>query len=112
MAATKYTLSNVNGYTTPVGNRALAVRNLSWDSGNYVNPTGVAIGKNSFGMRGIDTAWGGISKGGNYYVEAQLLSGAGSGAVTFRLFVLSTGVEVANGVALTADSVTVGVIGG
>ena len=112
MANAVYTLSNVNGYTTPIGSRALGIRKLSWNTGNYVNPTGYAASRQSFGLRGFDTAWGGISAGNHYRVEAQIVSGPGGATVNFRLFILSTGLEVANGVALIADSVTVGAIGG
>jgi hypothetical protein len=112
MANAVYKLSNVNGYTTPIGSRALGLRKLSWNTGNYVNPAGYAASRQSFGLRGFDTAWGGITAGGNYEVKAQIVSGAGGSTVNFRIFVLSTGLEVANGVALTADSVIVGAIGG
>ena len=111
MASVVYTLANVNGYTTPMGSRALGVRKLSWNTGNYVTG-GYAASRQSFGLRGFDTAWAGISAGGHYRVEAQIGSGAGGATVNLRLFVFATGVEVANGVALTADSVTVGAIGG
>lgn len=111
MANAVYKLSNVNGYTTPIGNRAMSVRTLSWNTGNYVTG-GYQAGKQSFGMRGIDSAFGGWSKGGNYRIEAQIQSGAGGATVNFRLLVAATGVEVGNGVALTADSVTVTVYGG
>ncbi|HKM84175.1 MAG TPA: hypothetical protein VJY15_24855 [Candidatus Acidoferrum sp.] len=112
MAAAVYTLANVNGYTTPIGSRALGIRKLSWNTGTYANPAGYAASRQSFGLRGFDTAWGGISAGGHYRVDAQIVSGPGGATVNFRLFILSTGVEVANGAALTADSVTVGAIGG
>jgi len=111
MANAVYKLANINGYTTPIGNRGLGVRTLSWNTGNYVTG-GYSAGNQSFGLRGFDTAWAGISKGGTYRVEAQIESGAGGKTVNFRLLVLATGLEVANGVALTADSVTVGAIGG
>ena len=111
MANAVYKLANVNGYTTPIGSRALGVRELSWNTGNYVTG-GYQASRQSFGLRGFDTAWGGWSAGGAYRVEAQIESGPGGGTVNFRLLVAATGVEVANGVALTADSVTVGAIGG
>jgi hypothetical protein len=112
MANAVYKLSNINKYSTTIGNVGMGIKTLSWNTGNYVNPTGYSADKNSFGLRGFDTAWGGISKGGNYEVRAQILSGSGGRFANFRLFVLSTGLEVANGVALIADSVTVGAIGG
>lgn len=111
MANAVYNLANVNGYTSPIGSRALGVRKLSWNGGNYVTG-GYAASRQSFGLRGFDTAWGGVSAGGNYRVEAQLTSGPGSGTMNLRLFVTSTGAEVGNGVALTADSVTIGAVGG
>jgi len=111
MANVKTAVKNVFGYTTPVGNRALAVRQLSWDNGNYVAATGLVVQRQTFGLRGIDTAWAGISVGKNYRVEAQL-SGPAASQVAFRLFVYATGVEVVDGAALTADSVMIGVIGG
>lgn len=104
------TVTNINGYTTPIGNRALAVKEIAWNTGNYP-AGGFPIGKQTFGLRGIDTAWGGISNGGHYYVETQVLT-PGASQVSVRLFVLSTGIEVATGAALTADYVTIGVIGG
>jgi hypothetical protein len=116
MAAAVYKLGNVNGYTTPIGSRALGVRVLSWNNGTYTNTSatvgGYQASRQSFGLRGFDTAWGGITKGGNYRVDAQLVNGPGGQFVNFRLYVISTGLEVANGAALTADSITVGAIGG
>lgn len=111
MADAKSTVTNINGYTTPIGNRALAVKKLSWDGGHYVAATGIVVGRQTFGLRGIDTAWAGISVGKNYRVEAQL-SGPAADSVTLRLLVFATGIEVADNAPLTADEVNVGVIGG
>jgi DNA-directed RNA polymerase beta' subunit len=104
------TLTNINGYTTPIGNRALAAKKFSWNNGNYV-AGGFIIGKNTFGLRGIDCGFATMSAGGNYEVEVQV-AGPSAGQINVRLIVVATGIEVAGGAALTADSTVVMVIGG
>lgn len=101
----------VPGYTTSFGNRAAGVKRIVWDSGNYVTG-GIIVHRQSYGMRGFDAVPSpGFSEGGHYIVQTQLASpGASSFAV--RLIIPATGLEVANGVALTADAVEIMAFGG
>lgn len=110
MANAKTTVKNVNGYTTVFGNRSASVKSVSWDTGNYI-AGGLSLGKQGFGFRGFDWGGAGMSTGSNYVVIVQnpLVGGA---TLKLRLIVAATGVEVAGGAPLTADSVQVFAIGG
>lgn len=110
MANAKTTIKNVNGYTTALGNRGAAVKSVSWDTGNYI-AGGLSLGRQSFGLRGFDWGAAGMSTGSNYIaiVQNPLIGG---GTLKLRLIVAATGVEVAGGAPLTADSVQVFAIGG
>jgi hypothetical protein len=109
MANAATTVTNVNGYTTPIGNRALSVKKVAWNTGNYV-AGGLIVYKQTFGLRGIDIAHApGISAGGNYQVLCQVTV-PGANQLAIRLFVAGT--EVTAGTALTADSTVLSVIGG
>lgn len=108
-AATK--LANVNGYTTAMGNRGVGAIVLSWDTGNYP-AGGLTLGRQSFGLRGFDAGFAGVTAGGNYIALVQNPGRPGSATLRVRLIVLATGVEVGTGVALTADSVVVVAVGG
>lgn len=110
MANAVGTVTNVNGYTTPIGNRALACKKFAWNAGNYVTG-GFKIGVQTFGLRGIDGGFATMSVGGNYECEVQIPA-IGASYLNVRLIVVATGLEVANGVALTADSTSLVVIGG
>lgn len=108
------TITNIPGYTTPIGNRALAVKKFSWNNGNYV--AGGAAGSmkifaQGFGLRGFDASIACLSAGGNYIVQIQVAQPGAQSAIV-RLYVATTGAEVANAAALTADFAMIGMIGG
>lgn len=101
----------VAGYTTSFGNRAAGVKRIVWDNGNYV-AGGFVIHRQSYGMRGFDAVPApGFSEGGNYIVQTQL-AGPGASSFKVRLIIPGPGLEVAAGVALTADAVEILAIGG
>lgn len=110
MADARTTVANVNGYTTSMGNRGAAVKKVSWDTGNYI-AGGLVLSYRGFGLRGFDAGFAGVSVGSNYVAIVQVPAIGGQTA-KLRLIVLATGVEVAGGAALTADSVSVFMVGG
>lgn len=107
-----FTVTNVNGYTTPIGNRALSVKKISWLTGDqYVQGTGFKIGVQTFGLRGIDSAQGQISAGGTIICECQVKS-VGANALFVRMYNATTGAELSTGSIGVTDSAAIAVIGG
>lgn len=113
MANAVTTVSVLKGYTTSFGSRGACVLQISWNAGQYI-AGGLQINRQSAGLRGIDAVCGGgmISTGGTFRCFAQMLALGSPLLFKVRLIVNSTGLEVAGGAALTAESVAMLVIGG
>lgn len=113
MAAPTVSITVFKGYRTSWGNKRACLAKITWNNGNYVAATGLPIAQASFGGRQIEAILsGGMSIDKTYRLEAQPTSASPNPVGAVRLIVHSTGLEVANGVALTAGSGVILVITG
>lgn len=117
MAVATTKVAILKGYTTPMGNRALAVADVTLVSpanASTYPAGGFAIAMKGLGLRGFDGNIGGgtISQGGNYVGLVQNKIGGNPQTVFLRLIVLATGIEVATGAAVTADTIRIAILGG
>lgn len=115
VATTSITI--LKGYTTPMGSRACSIADVHIISpgGASTYPAGgFAIAKGAFGFRGFDGGDAMISKGGTLSGQLQCAMGPGGNPSTLKLrvFVCSTGAEVATGAAIVDDFIRIIVFGG
>ena len=79
---------------------------------SYANPGGQAIYSKSFGLRGFQHIACSMSVSGTYYGMWQPASTNPGNTDHIHWFVTATGVEVGNGINLSAESLVVFVQGG
>lgn len=101
----------LKGYRTSFGNKRASVASVVGPA-SYANPGGQVIYNTSFGTRGIEMVFGGMSVSGTYYVLWQPQSSGPNAKAILRWRVTATNAEVANAVNLSAETVQILVLGG
>lgn len=108
------TRTKVNGYATPVAQKALAVWNETGPSSYATGGYTITLPQTLVGLRGIDWVSGGLDSTAGYEAIAGPTSTGATGAVTFTVLwrVANTGAEVGNGTDLSAKHVRMCAFGG
>lgn len=108
------TRTKVNGYATPVAQKAISVWNEVGPSSYATGGYEVTLPNTLVGLRGIDWVGGGLDTTGAYEVIAGPISIGATGSLTFRVMWITanTGAEVSATTNLSTRSARMMAIGG